>query len=186
MIPDFDQILDGVATDQQPDFRSDIEKIASTLSLYQDNQDLGFGERIAEELINIVGAWVTLKIRTDNEGYDPVWNEDVDPTYHNGLRLKAYFKPEPLASELTRWGLDTPNQLILTFARAPLYKILGDRMLRAGDLIDVPYGSASFLSPKQFRVLNSYDTGNFRYRWLYTACQCESILNDTTVKPNHD
>ncbi len=183
--------LGKVAVDRQPDFRNDIEKESSPLSVYQDNADGGLAERLAEEFINLVGAWVVVKARTNHDGYDDVWDEDVDPTYMNGFKTKAYFKTEPWQEELTKWGVDVPNKTVITFPRAVIYRQFKDRMLRAGDLIDVPYGAIANM-PKlinttgmqliQFRVINVSETGNFKYRWLYLNCDAEIITGDVTVR----
>lgn len=184
--------LNKTAIDRQTDFRNDTEKESSPLSVYQDNADGGIAENIAEEFINISGAWVIIKVRTNHDGYDDVWDEDVDPTYKNGFKTKAYFKTEPLQTELTKWGVDVPNKTTITFPRAKIYHQFGNRMLRAGDLIDVPYGAiinvpkqlvdTSALHLVQYRVLNTYETGNFKYRWLYLNCDAEVITGDMTVR----
>jgi hypothetical protein len=57
-------------------------------------------------------------------------------------------------------------------------------MLRAGDVIQVPYNAATpLLSPKNFRITNVTPSGNFRYNWLYLTCQAEVLTADVTVRP---
>ncbi len=86
--------------DDLPDFRTDIEKQHTPLAIYNhDKPDLAFAERLAEETINISGAWVTLYTKepyVDREDLDDVWDEDADPIYREGLDMKAWFKVDSL------------------------------------------------------------------------------------------
>jgi hypothetical protein len=182
MQPDPQQVpLGKTAVGRQPDFRNDVEKESSPLSVFQDNEDGGIAEHLAEEFVNLSGAWVVVKVRTDSNAYDDVWDEDVDPTYKNGFKTKAFFKTEPLQEELTKWGVDTPNKATVVFPRAVIYRKFGERMLRAGDLIDVPYGAIAN-SPKQYRITNVSETGNFKYRWLYLSCDAVAVSGDVTIR----
>lgn len=181
MIPDVNAELGNVASQKQTDFRAEVDQQNPNVAVYQDNEDLGFAEKIADELISVSGAWVTVYLRSDHEGFDKVWNEDVDPTYHNGVRLKGYFKPEPLQEELTKFGVDTPNKTTIVFSRFHLLRAFGERSLRAGDLIELPYGPKSDGIPQKYRILNVSLTGNFRYLWLYQSCDAEAITGDITI-----
>jgi hypothetical protein len=136
-------------------------------------------------MINVSGAEIKLFVRTDNADFDSVWDEDPDPTYWTPLFLKAFFKPEPIQTELTKWGADTKNRTEVVFSHHQIYGLLGDRMLRAGDVVQLPYNAAA-ISPKNFRVLNATPSGNFRYIWLYLTCQVETLTADVAVRPEDD
>jgi hypothetical protein len=175
------------------DFRSCAEKELSKLSIYNhDNPDLAYAERTAEELINLIGAIVFVHPRTENMGNaDEVWDEDDDPTYENSTVLKAYFQPEAPNIELTKYGIDSPTKVTIFFARTKILNTFGERMVRTGDLIEVPHNT---LTPLQvadiggiqnrmdrFRVLNATDDTNYRYRWMYWKCVMENITGSDTI-----
>jgi hypothetical protein len=177
-----------------PDMRSDIEKEFSQLSLFNhDKPDLGYAETMAEELINLSGAWVTVfkKIpKGDNEDKE-VWDEDADPLYTSGSDIKAYIKVDTVSYEYTRWGIDNPLKLKIIFSRAAILRKFADKLIVLGDVIRVPYGAAfSMLAqePRQFffRVLNAYDSGNFMYRWLYYTAMTELLTGDKAIKIRHE
>ena len=186
-----------ISIDKIPDHRSEDEKTNSPLAIYNhDSPDIAYAERLAEELINLSGAWVTLFLRTDNLGSaDEIWDEDPDPTYKNGMKLKGYFVPEPPNVELTKWGVDVPNKTAVIFSRAILFKALERRMVRPGDIIEVPHNTLSPIqnstphesrnTMKRYRVLNAADSGNFRYRWLYYKCSVELLTGDVTIDVEH-
>lgn len=161
--------------------RSDMEEKYPLIQLH-DNQsvDHSMVGSLAQEIINISGAEVVVYPRTNSESYDEVYEEDPDPTYGAGHKMKAYFSPKPIAAELTQWGVDAPNQTTVVFSREQVYKEFGDRMIRIGDLISLPYHGAG-IKPDKYRVLNAADAGNFRYTWLYWSCQVENITNDETI-----
>lgn len=180
--------------DKLPDFRSDDEKVNTPLALFNhDNPDLAWAERMSEELINISGAIVVVFPRTANRDADDLWEEDADPTYKAGVRLKGYFAPQPVGIALTQWGVDAPNETTVVFSRAVIFGTFGVRMIRPGDVIEVPHNT---LSPVQapeelaslgnrmdkYRVINASDTGNFRYRWLYFSCRVENLTGDQTIQ----
>ena len=175
------------------DFRSCAEKEQSKLSVFNyDNPDLAYAERTAEEIINLSGAVVFVHPRTNNEGnVDEVWDEDSDPTYENSIMLKAYFQPEAPGIELTKWGIDSEVKATIFFARAKILNTFGERMIRTGDLIEIPHNT---LTPLQvadvggiqnrmdrFRVLNATDDTNYRYRWYYWKCVLENITGSDTI-----
>jgi hypothetical protein len=139
--------------------------------------------RIADELVNISGADVVVYVRTDNN-YDEVWEEDPDPTYQAGKPMKAFFVPQPLAVQLTMFGQDAPNQTTAVFARDRVLTQFGKRMLRKGDIIDLPYNSVA-VRPGKYRVLSAFDSGNFRYTWLYFSCLCENVVDDKALEVGH-
>ena len=158
--------------DDLPDNRGEIAKQHTPLSIYnQDKPGFALAERWAEEIINISGAWVTLYLKEpllDNENVDDVWDEDADPIYQQGRDMKAWFKVDSLNLEMTRWGIDSPLQITITFPRAVLIKEVGlERLITVGDVIEAPYNAPKLRGPARFRVLNAYDDGNWQYRWLY-------------------
>lgn len=176
--------------DDLPDFRSDIEKQHTPLSTYNHAKpDYAMAERLAEEAINISGAWVTLYLKEpyiDREGLDDVWDEDADPLYQQGRDLKAWFKVDSLNIELTRWGVDSPLQVTIVFPRAVLAKEVGmDKLLTVGDVIEIPYNAPKLRGPARFRVLNAYDTGMYQYRWLYYTAVCELLPADVALNVTH-
>jgi hypothetical protein len=141
----------------------------------------------AREIVNVSGAEVTIYLRTDNADYDSVWDEDPDPTYWNPIKLKGFFKPQPLEAELKQWGAEVVNKTEITFDHHEIVQLTGNRMLRAGDVIQIPYNSSNIaIGPKNYRILNATPDGNFRYIWLYVKCSIESLTADITVRPEHD
>lgn len=173
--------------DDLPDNRSDIDRQFTPLSVYnQAKPDYAYAERLAEETINIGGAWVTVFLKqpyVDQEGIEDVWDEDPDPVYNQGFHMKAWVKVDSLNLELTRYGMDSPLQLTVVFPRAVLAKETGiERLLVPGDILEVPYNAPRLRGPARFRVINSYDSGNWHYRWLYFTTVCELILDDKSLK----
>ena len=168
------------------DFRSDIEQRNTPLALHDNESvDIKTARQIANELINAAGAEVNIYMRTDNADYDSIWDEDPDPTYWNKISLKACFKAKPLEVELVKWGADTSNSTEVAFSHHQLHLATEGRMLRVGDVIQLPYNSAA-INPKNYRVLNASPTGNFRYVWLYFTCQVDILTADITVRPEND
>lgn len=167
-------------------YRSDVEQRHSPLAIHDPNSsDIKMVRRLADELINISGAEVKLFVRTDNGDFDAVWDEDPDPTYWTPLLVKGFFKPQPIEIELKKWGLDTANKIDITFSHRQIYDLVGERMIRAGDVIQVPFNSTP-IKLKNYRVINATPSGNFRYVWLYYACNMELLTADVTVRPEQD
>jgi len=168
--------------------RSDVEQRNSPLAIYDtESADIRMARRQAKELIDISGADVEIFLRTENADYDNVWDEDADPTYWNPFSIKGYFKPQPLEAELKQWGAEIINKTEITFDYFELKHIIGDRMLRTGDVIKLPYNTVTqSINPRNFRILNATPTGNFRYTWLYMTCQLETLSADITVRPEQD
>jgi len=168
--------------------RSDIEVMHPLYQVHDINsKDIETARRIAREMIYINGALVQVHARTMNEDTDDVWNEDPDPTYMMPQSFKAYFVPQPLEYELTQWGADASNnQTELSFILADVHEFFGERLLRTGDLIEVPYNSVSMQKPKYYYVNNAQETGNFRYTWLYLNCQSSLIAGDVNIRPAND
>lgn len=195
-IHNFSTKQEYISIDKLPDHRSDDERFFSPLATYNhDSADIAYAERLAEEIVNLSGAWVTVFLRTDNASADEVWEEDPDPTYRSGVLMKGFFAPEPANLELTKWGIDSPNKSTIIFSRAALYKSFGDRLIRPGDIIEAPHNTmtqAATPTPYEssdkfdrYRVLNGVDSGNFKYRWLYWNCVTELITGDATIDVEH-
>ena len=181
-----------------PDFRTEDERLNSPLALFNhQSADMAWAERMSEEMVNLSGAIVTVFPRTADRGAgDELWEENADPTYKRGVRLKGFFVPQPVNIALTRWGIDAPNETTVVFSRPVIFKIFKARMLRPGDVREVPHNT---LSPVQapeelaslgnrmdkYRIINANDTGNFKYRWLYWSCKVENLTGDQTIQLEH-
>ena len=170
------------------DFRSDTEQSNPSLSIYDEGApEIATARTLADEMINISGAPVRIYLRTNNADYDYVWEEDPDPTYWNPIDIKGFYKPSPLEMELKKWGVDTINRSEIIFSHKQIYDLCGERMLRAGDVIEIKYNSANkSTNPKHYRVINATPSGNFRYVWLYMTCNIETLTADVAVKPVDD
>jgi hypothetical protein len=166
--------------------RSDIDQRNTPLALHDPgSNDVKLARQQADEMINVSGATVTVYTRTNNSDFDTVWDEDPDPTYWNPVQLKGFYKPNPIEMELNRWGLDTTNKTDIIFSHRQLYELLGDRMLRIGDVVQIPYNAVT-LGLRNYRILNATPSGQFRYIWLYYTCQLELLTADITVRPEGD
>lgn len=150
----------------------------------QNSADHALAGTLSDEIINISGAAVKVYPRVDSESYDQVYEEEPDPIYGAGRPFKAFFVPQPIAAQLTPFGVDAPNQTTVVFSRAHVEKEFGSRMIRIGDVIELPYSGAA-LRPDRYRVLNAFDSGNFRYNWLYWSCQVETLTDDITIDIDH-
>jgi hypothetical protein len=160
--------------------------VNGALSIYDnDSPEVLTARSNAEETINLSGALVKVYPRTDNADFDLVWEEDPDPTYLNHFKIKAFFKPTVLKIELKKWGIDTAAPTEIVFSHMGVYKELGERMIRAGDVIYLPYNAAA-INPTHYRVTNGSPTGNFRYSWMYFTCQAVILKADSTVRPQDD
>jgi hypothetical protein len=180
------QISPGTFSSVWESYRSGIDQRHSKLAIHDpENPDIRLARSLAQEQINIAGAEVKVFVRTENADFDAVWDEDPDPTYWQPLFLKAFFKPEPIETELTKWGADTTNKTEVVFNHFAIHDELGERMLRTGDVIQLPYNAAA-INPTNYRVLNATPTGNFRYVWLYLTCQVETLTADVAVRPEDD
>lgn len=170
------------------DHRTESEQRHTAIALHDStSNDLQTARKLADEMINVSGAEVKVFLRTDNADFDDVWDADSDPTYWDVVLIKAFFKPQPLETELKKWGADTPNKTEVVFSHRMLYTLFSDRMLRAGDVIQLPYNAATRnFSPRNYRVNNGTPSGNFRYNWLYFTCQVETLTADITVRPPGD
>jgi hypothetical protein len=194
MIHDFNFQQSFSNIDDLPEHRTEAEKQLTELSVYNHGSpDISYAERLAEEIINISGAPIMVYKRGRNP-LDDVWEEDADPTYERGLKLKGWFTPEPAEISLTRYGVDVPNKTNVVFSRATVLKQFGNRMIAEGDILIVPHNTligTQFTDTRdgsadnridQFRVIKSGDTGNFKYRWLYWSCNVENVTGDSTIQ----
>ncbi len=191
----FDPHQEFVSIDKLPDLRSDAERLNSPLSSYNhQSPDIAYAERLAEEIVNISGAWITVFPRQRNHANkDEIWEEDADPVYGNGIKLKGKLVPAPTAIQLTRWGVDTPNKTTVHFSRANVFKTFGKRMISEGDVLVIPHNTLAITQSTDlrdgpmnridsYRVLQSGDTGNFKYRWLYWSVVVENLTGDQTIQ----
>jgi len=166
-----------------PDYRSDVQQGYSLARLDNDaSPDLATVQNLADEIISISGRMIDLYFRTSNEDIDKVWDEDPDPTYWEPHKIRAYFKPVPLESELTKFGIDATNKTTIVFTKKHI-ELLNYRYPRSGDVIMVPMGVMNNRSEK-FLIVDAKETGQFRYNWLYISCICESLMSDITIIPN--
>ena len=181
MIHSFSQDGPLIPANQSITTDYDIQQTNPLIQIHNpDSPDLAFAAKIAQELVNISGAEVKVYARTNSESYDEVYEEDPDPTYKRPKTLKAYFVPQPLAAQLTPWGVDVENQTTVVFNKDAVYNEFGERMIRIGDIIELPY-NASTIKPDRYRVLNAFDSSNFRYSWLYWSCKVENITDDRVI-----
>jgi hypothetical protein len=186
-IPNFGRLNGVSAADFDAVFNAFTNKSESSpLNQYNnDSADLKLARSMVEEQINVSGAEVVVFARTDNGDFDSVWDEDADPTYLNPKMMKAFYKPEQIQSELTRWGVDTKIKLDVSFAYTHILREFGERLLRPGDVIQIPYNSLN-INPVNFRVLNASPLGNHRFNWLFWQCNVEQLTADITVRVTDD
>jgi len=165
--------------------RSDVEQHNPLIQLHDpESKDHGLTGSLSVEIINVSGAEVVVYIRTDHSGFDEVFEEDPDPTYYSGKRIKAFFVPQPKKTELLEYGIDTPNKAEIVFSRVQVVELFGSRMIRAGDIIEIPY-NAKQIKLDRYRVLNAFDSGNFKYEWYYWTCEVENIPSDKVLDIDH-
>jgi len=144
--------------------------------------DIAVAEHVALESIRIAGVVVTVLLRTDDGKYDKVWNEDISPTYYSGYDFKAWFAPSAPEIVLTKFGQDAPHSIDLLFSRAEVLHVLGDRLIRIGDIVVIPHNSLA-IRASRFRVVHATDFGNYRYRWIYWSVTVESMNKDDATLP---
>lgn len=149
---------------------------------------MAYAEAQATEVINLSGAFTTLYVKEphiDPDDIDNVWDEDANPLYRQGILIKGFIKVNPYNFELTRWGVDAPLKLTVVYARSELIKLVGERLLSIGDVIEVPYNAPKIQGPARFRVLNAFDSGMFKFRWLYYSAQVELLTGDLSLRVTH-
>lgn len=194
----FDPHQQYSSIDKIPDTRTDEERLNPLLALYNpDSMDMAYAERSADELINLSGAWITVYKRNRKTGHrDEVWDEDADPTYKLGVKMKGLFAPAPAEILLTKFGVDIQNQTTVHFARTAVLKQFGLEMIAEGDVLVIPHNTLTVTQNTDarsgplnrmdtFRVIKSSDTNNFRYRWLYWSCLVENLTGDVSIQVDH-
>lgn len=168
------------------DHRTEEQKVNTDLGIYDpEAPEILTARANADEMINTSGAFIKVYPRTDNADFDKVWEEDPDPTYLTHFEMKAFFKPQTLKTELKKWGIDTSVPTEIVFSHRQLYERLGERMLRTGDVLYLPYNAAA-INPTHYKVTNGSPFGNFRYSWLYFTCQAVVLKADTIVRVRDD
>jgi hypothetical protein len=171
--------------DKIPDYRSDADRLQSPLSAHQDKIDIALAERQSEEAINVSGGWTIIYKRVRHGGYDEVWEEEADPMYESGKKFKGLFKPQPITSDLTKWGIDNPSKVVIIYSRAVIFKNFGDRLIKIGDIIQTPQNSLIYKDMRRLRVTNVAETGMYMYRWLYLTVSAEFITGDISLNIKH-
>jgi len=90
---------------------------------------------------------------------------DVMHEYDLDIALTMY--ADHLRADYTKWNQDLcDNKFDVTFSRAEVLGVIGDRLIRIGDIIIIPHNSL-VLNAKRFRVLHVAEKGNYKYRWIY-------------------
>lgn len=166
-------------------FRTDVERENTPIQTHDvESPDLTLVMNLASEVIAITGARVDVHHRTDNRlNADGVFDEDPDPTYWPAEPMKGFFAPGAIEAALKVWGYDTPIKIEIYFAMVDLTRKFGTRVLRAGDVIYIPFNAIGNIKPRYFRVNNFTPIGNYRYAWVYAQCKCESLNADIAVMP---
>jgi hypothetical protein len=184
---DTGQINPGVFDSVWESYRSETEQRHTKIAIHDTEvADIKLARQLADEIIHVSGAEIKVFLRTDNADHDDVFDEDADPTYWNPMPMKAFFKPAAIEIELKKWGADMEtHRTEVSFSHRQLYTKFGNRMLRSGDVLQLPYNAAA-ISPKNFRIINATPSGNFRYIWLYYTCQVEVLTADITVRTEED
>jgi len=166
--------------------RTDTQRDNSPLSIYNsERNDIALARSQAEEQMALVGAETLIFTRTNNGDYDRVFDEDPNPTYDVPVGIRGFWKFESIQTELAKWGVDTSIKLDINYTHMSIFAQFGERMLRPGDVIQIPYGSVP-ITPKNFRILNSTPSGNYHYAWMYFTCQVEQLTADITVRVEDD
>jgi len=164
--------------------RTDIEREHPLVQHHDvESADLQLAMGMATEACNVSGAILNVHQRTNNAGADDVWDEDADPTYWAPIKIKGFFPPGAIEVALKLWGAEAPVPLDIYFSTQNLLHYFGKRILRIGDVIQVPFNAIGNIQPKYFRVVNVTPIGNYRYVWLYQKCTCQSLTGDITVQP---
>lgn len=165
--------------------RSDMEREYPLIQSHNvESADVRMAMNTATETCNIAGALIDIHQRTDNHGNtDQVWDEDADPTYWPAVPMKAFFAPGAVEVALKTWGPDSIVKLEMYFSLQYLVDKFGERVLRPGDVVYVPFNAIGNAIPRYFRIINFTPIGNYKYVWLYAKCNCESLTADINVTP---
>lgn len=170
--------------------------VNSKLAIYDpDDPSIANMERQALQYIDHSGAETKIYIRTNDLGQiDDVWEENANPVYELPVPTKGQFAPEKMSAALNKWGYEANTNFEVNFSRANLLGLFGTRLIRKGDVIEIPHNTlvqtqnTEFVDGRlgcadKFRVLGARDTGNYNYRWLYWTCTVELLTGDITVRP---
>lgn len=173
-----------IKSDLSPSMRSDVQRDFPLVQQFDPrSRDLVTAHKMAYEFIYVAGAVVEIFARTDNADVDKVWGEDPDPTYWPGVVRKGFFQQKPLELALKQWSLEASITLVIDFSKDDMVRHFGQRMLRSGDVILVPYNSIGNITPKYFSVENASPSNPYRYDMLYLTCTCQNISGDITINP---
>lgn len=181
---------------QMPDYSDPDNNLTSMFD--PDNPEIANMEREAYNYIHQAGAPTEIYLRTSDLGaVDDVWEEDNNPIYDSPVPVKGQFVPEKMSTALVKFGVESNAKFDVHYSRAELLDLFGNRLIRSGDVIDIPHNTlvqtqnTEFVDGKfglatKFRVLEARDTGNFNYRWLYWTCTVELLTgkmnNEITVR----
>lgn len=195
-IHNFDFNQEFSSLDKAPDHRSEDDQENSLIAVYDhSNPDIANMEREVLNLVNDSGAWTSIYLRTNDLGQvDETWEEDANPLYMQPKKVKGLFQPDSVATALSKYGIDSKVAFKVNYSRAHLLAVFGPRLIRKGDVIQLPHNTlvqtqnTEFLDGKnnlidKFRVTEATDTGNFNYRWMYWSCTVENVTGDITVRP---
>jgi hypothetical protein len=161
-----------------------------------DCPEIGNMEKQAYEYIQLSGAESLVYLRVNDLGVqDEVWEEESKVLYDMPVMVKGQFVPDPLRTSLKKWGVDTDAKFKINYSRAELITRFGVRLIRSGDVIEIPHGSliqtqnTEYIDgligrADKFRVVNAYDAGNYNYStWLYWVCVIELLSGDISIRP---
>jgi hypothetical protein len=194
---DFDDELQQSYSSLQDakDNRTDEQKNSSKIAIYDhSNPEIANMEMEALNLINDSGAPTLVYRRSDDTGQTDDGYNETTPQYLEPDNIKAIFKPEQVSLSKVKWGIDVNIKMTLSYSRAYLLGLYGSRLIKIGDVVAVPHNtliqtqSTEYLEGKvnrldKFRIINSFDAGNFNYRWLYWNCIAEPISGDIVIIP---
>jgi len=180
--------------DQQPDHRDPDKSLISIFD--QNNPDIAFMEREAFNHIHESGALTKVYLRTNDLGsVDDVWEEDANPIYDQPVNIKGQFVPEKMSVALNKFGIENNSKFEVNYSRAELLSLFGPRLIRSGDVIQIPHNTliqtqnTEFIDGQlgladKFRVISGADAGSFNYRWLYWVVYVELLTGNFTVRPS--
>lgn len=174
-----------------------IDISPSSLDIYDhDNPDIANMEKEAAELIQKSGATTLIYLRANDMGaIDDTYDEISQAVFEKPLTIKGLFTPSNASIVKVKYGIDINLKFTISYSRALLLQDIGPRLIRTGDVVQVPHNTliqtqaTEFLDGKvnrldKFRVISGSDTGNFNYRWLYWTINIEPVTGDITVRPD--
>lgn len=171
--------------------------VRNNVAIFDDtNPEIARMEREALEYISISGADTKVYLRVNDLGsVDEVWEEDSQPLYQQFVPVRGQFSPEEMSLALNKWGYESNAKFNVNYSRANLLSLFGVRMIRVGDVIEIPHNTLTqtqnteYLDGQigladKFRVLKATDTGNYNYRWLYWTCTVELLTGNISIRPD--